>query len=68
MIIYSRTALATDSDGNLTRLETTGPNQDELKTSDQTNNQYLEMIYEQLKVLNFQMGTLTDNQLEEIIE
>jgi len=42
MIIYSRTALATDVDGNLTKFKTVGVEQDELKTSDQLNNQYLE--------------------------
>lgn len=67
MIIYSRTSLAQDTEGNLTRLKTVGPQQDEVKTSDQVNNQYLEMIYEQLKVLNFQMATLTENQIDEIL-
>lgn len=67
MIVYSRTSLAQDIDGNLTRLTTIGPELDEVKTSDQTNNQYLEMIYEQLKVLNFQIATITENQIEEIL-
>lgn len=67
MIIYSRTSLATDTDGNLTRLTTVGPEKDEVKTSDQTNNQYLEMIYEQLKVLNFQISTLTENEIDQIL-
>lgn len=67
MIIYSRTKIAQTSDGDLTDLKTVGPEQDEVKTSDQVNNQYLEMIYEQLKILNFQIGTITENQLEEIL-
>jgi len=68
MIIYSRTALATDVDGNLTKLTTTGPNQDSVKTFDHNTQQFLENILEQLKILNFQMSTLTENSINEIIE
>lgn len=68
MIIYSRTSLAQTSDGDLTRLTTVGPNQDEVKTSDQDNNELLRSIYNELKVLNFQMATITENNLDEIGE
>lgn len=61
MIIYSRTALATDSEGNLTRITTVGPEQNEVKVSDQTGNEYLEQILEQIRILNFQMATITEN-------
>lgn len=67
MIIYSRTSLAQDSDGNLTRLTTVGPTQDELKVNDQITSQYMEAIYEQLKILNFQISTITENQIDEIL-
>lgn len=67
MIIYSRTALAQDVDGNLTRLTTTGPQQDSVKTYDQNSQQFLENILEQLKILNFQMATLTENEIDEIL-
>lgn len=68
MIIYSRTALAQDIDGNLTRLTTTGENLDSVKTYDQNSQRYLEEILNQLKILNFQMGTITENFIEEIGE
>ena len=45
MIIYSRTTLAQDIEGNLTRLTTTGPQQDSVKTYDQNTQQWLELIY-----------------------
>jgi hypothetical protein len=48
MIIYSRTALATDVDGNLTKLTTTGSEQDSVKTYDQNSQQLLEGIYNQM--------------------
>lgn len=67
MIIYSRTALAQDVDGNLTRLTTVGPNQDSVKTYDQNSQQYLESILEQLRIMNFHLGLLTDNQVDETI-
>lgn len=66
MLIYSRTALAADSDGNLTKLTTAGPHQDELRISNPDGNALLESIYNQLKVLNFQMATLTENSINEI--
>jgi len=68
MIVYSRTCLSQDSDGNLTRLTTTGPQQDSVKTYDHNTQQLLEGIYNQLKVLNFQIATITENFPEEIIE
>jgi len=68
MIIYSRTAIANTVDGDLTKLTTTGPNQDSVKTFDHNTQQFLENILEQLKILNFQMSTLTENQIDEIIE
>lgn len=68
MIIYSRTALANDVDGNLTRLTTTGSQQDSVKTFDNNAQQYLERILNQLEILNFQMATITENNLDEIIE
>lgn len=49
MIIYSRTALAQDTDGNLTRLITAGPKQDELLVKDLSGNEWTEAIYKELK-------------------
>lgn len=66
MIIYSRTALAQDVDGNLTRLTTTGPHQDSVKTYDINIQRYLPEILEQLKILNFHMYTITENDIDEI--
>lgn len=68
MIIYSRTALAQDVDGNLTKLTTVGPEQDSVKTTDQNNNELLREILNQLKVLNFQIATITENEIDEIGE
>jgi len=68
MIIYSRNYIAQNTDGDLTRLTTTGPEQDSVKTYDQNTQQLLEGIYEQMKILNFQISTLTENQIDEIIE
>lgn len=68
MIIYSRTALAQDIDGNLTKLTTTGEHLDSVKTYDQHSQIFLEKILNQLKILNFQMGTITENFIEEIGE
>lgn len=68
MLIYSRTAIAQTTDGNLTRLTTTGPKQDSVKTYDHNTQQLLEGIFNQLKILNFQIATITENSLEEIIE
>jgi hypothetical protein len=67
MIIYSRTSLAQDNDGNVTKLNAVGPNSDQLRTYDQNTQQLLEGIYNQLKVLNFQMATITENSIEEIL-
>lgn len=66
MIIYSRTALAQDTDGNLTKLTTTGLDKDELKTFDHLSRELLSYILDQLKILNFQMATITENQIDEI--
>jgi transcriptional regulator of NAD metabolism len=68
MIIYSRTALAEDTSGNLTRLKTIGPEQDSLKTNDQNSQQYLMSILEQLKIMNFYLSTLVDYSVDEVIE
>lgn len=68
MIIYSRTSLAQDTDGNLTRLTTVGPEQDEVKVSDQIGNQHLENMVNQLRILNFQIATITENPLTEILD
>ena len=68
MIIYSRTALAQTSDGELVKLTTVGPEQDELKINDQDSNELLRNIYNQIRVLNFQMATITENHLDEIGE
>lgn len=68
MIIYSRTALAQDTYGNLTRLTTTGPEQDSVKTYDHNAQEYLANILEQLRILNFQMATITENFISETIE
>ncbi|MFW6046342.1 MAG: hypothetical protein ACOCP4_00865 [Candidatus Woesearchaeota archaeon] len=68
MIIYSRTALAQNVDGELTRLTPTGPEQDSVKTFDHNTQQLLEGIYEQMKILNFQMAIITENDIDEIIE
>ncbi len=66
MIIYSRTSLATDTDGNLTKLTTVGPQQDKVKVYDQNSDQYQEQILEQLRILNFQLSILTENSIDEI--
>ncbi len=66
MIIYSRTALAQDSHGNLTRLTTIGPHQDEVKTSDTKSQEYLSEILNQLRVLNFHLSVVTEVDIEEI--
>jgi len=68
MIIYSRTSLALDNDGNVTKLTAVGPNDDQLRTYDQNTQQLLEGIYNQLKILNFQMGTITENAIDEMGE
>lgn len=68
MMIYSRTALATDSNGNLTKLTISGSQSDELRTVDSDGNELLRQIYNQLKILNFHMSTITENDLEEIGE
>lgn len=68
MILYSRNSIAQDVDGNLTKLTTTGPEQDSVKTYDQNTQQLLENIYNQLKMLNFQMATITENWIEDIGE
>lgn len=68
MIIYSRTALSQDDYGNLTKLTTSGPQQNEVLTKDIHSRELLERIYNQLKILNFQMATLTENPIDEIGE
>ena len=65
--MYSRTSLALDNDGNVTKLNAVGPNSDQLRTYDQNTQQLLEGIYEQLRILNFQMATITENSIEEIL-
>ncbi len=61
MIIYSRTSIAQTGDGDLTRLVTTGPYEDQLKINDQEGNELLSEILNQVKALNFQMATITEN-------
>lgn len=68
MIIYSRTALAQDVYGNLTRLTTSGPEQDEVKVADQNANENLNEVVKQLRILNFQMATITENFLDDFPE
>lgn len=68
MIIYSRTSLAVDNNGDVTKLTAVGPNDDQLRTYDQNTQQLLEGIFDQLKILNFQMATITENFIEEIGE
>lgn len=51
MIIYSRTALAQDSDGNLTRLKTLQPNE-QLSVNDEESLDILYKILEELKKNN----------------
>lgn len=65
MIIYSRTALAQDPNGNVTKITATGPYADEFKVFDQNSQEYLYNILEQMKILNFQMATITENVIEE---
>lgn len=68
MIIYSRTALAQDTDGNLTRLTTVGPEQNELQVQETNLSEYIEEIIDQLKITNFQLSTLTENFIDEMGE
>ena len=65
MIIYSRTALAQDVNGNLTKLKTTGPERDSVKTYDENSIELLKSIENQMKILNFHMSVITENFLEE---
>lgn len=58
--------IAHTSNWELTKLITVGPEQDELKTYDQNATELLKSIYEQLKILNFQIATITENSINEI--
>ena len=68
MIIYSRTALATDAEGNLTRLKTVGAKNDAVKTYDENFAETMDEILNQLRIMNFHLGLITENQIEEIGE
>ena len=68
MIIYSRTAISQDTNGNLKKLTVTGVEQDSIKTFDLNSHEYLEKIFEQMKIINFQLGTITENFIDEIGE
>lgn len=68
MIIYSRTSLATDSEGNLTRLKTIGTGSDAVKTYDENFAETMDEILNQLRITNFQLSLITENPIEEIGE
>ncbi len=68
MLLYSRTALAQDDDGNLTRLTTIGPNQNELLTNDINLSEKLDEIIRLMRVMNFNLSTITGNFTDEIGE
>jgi hypothetical protein len=68
MIVYSRTALSSDTEGNLTRLTTIGPNQNELLTNDINLSEKLDEIIRLMKVMNFNLSTITGNFTDEIGE
>jgi len=61
MIIYSRTTMAQDQDGNLVNLSLTGPAGDELKVQDTGITYYIQEIIDQLKINNFHLSLLTEN-------
>jgi len=66
MIIYSRTALANDTEGNLTRLTTTGPQQDAVKTYDINLAEKLDEVINEMRITNFHLSLITENFIDEI--
>jgi len=59
MIIYSRTKIAKDTDGNLTDLQTLTPN-NEVKVSDENSVSLQKDILKQLKIMNIHLSINTD--------
>jgi len=61
MIIYANGTLkATDVNGNTQNIGVVGPQQDELKTSDLNQQDILENIVKELKMMNLHLALMTD--------
>ena len=59
MIIYSRTKIATDEEGNLTDLKTLTPN-NQVKVNDEEVLSIQKDILKQLKIMNIHLAITTD--------
>lgn len=65
MIIYANgKVIATDIEGNTQDIGVVGAEQDELKVSDHENENLLSKILKELKINNFHMSLLTDNNID----
>lgn len=64
MILYSTNAIK-NANNESAHLKVTGPEQDELKTYDVSNEILLRKIVDQLQVMNMHLSVLSDNQIEE---
>lgn len=64
MILYSTNAIKNANDESA-HLKVTGPEQDELKTYDITNEILLRKIVDQLQIMNTHLSILSDNEINE---
>jgi hypothetical protein len=64
MIVYANGKVkGTDIDGNTADITAQGPENDELKVSDNESRDYLQRIIKELKILNLHMSLMTDENI-----
>mgnify|MGYP001056833442 CR=1 FL=1 len=67
MIVYSRPIIGKDTEGNLKSLQLTGPDRNLLQIYDGYNKILLEKILHELKLLNFNINIIAENDNNELI-
>ena len=64
MIVYANGKVkGTDVDGNTSDITAQGPEDDELKVSDNQSRDYLHSIIKELRILNLHMSMITDQHI-----